>query len=186
MTTETMSNTLQAIHESRRVAKIRMGQAAPNFVTLRSNEEVRMAMVPLLEREYQQSLDLAASMEAPDNPYGIEMRDRTLQVCTLMHALREPDDPSERVFATTNEVVDNLEPTDINYLMENYTQMIEFSSPALDGVSDEELEQLKKALLTIEWNALSGKPWWHLKQFLSTLPVLPPLAKSPSPTSTQS
>jgi hypothetical protein len=66
-------------------------------------------------------------------------------------------------------LAEEFEPVEINHLMDCYGRMIEDSSPAIDGFSDEDLDKLKKALQTIEWSALSGKPWWHLKNFLLTL-----------------
>lgn len=178
--------TLAALRESRRVAKMRMGQGAPEYVVLKSDPEIRMAIVPLTEAEYQQALDAAATLELPDNGYAIELRDRTLQVHTLLHALREIGDPARKVFGSTQEMLDEetgLQPIDVNYIMDEYQRMIDFSSPALDGLSDDQLDDLKKAFVTIDWSALSGKPWWHLKGFFSTLPAGLPLANSPSLTS---
>lgn len=177
---------LEKIREGRRVAKMRMGQNAPEFVRLRSNPEIRLAIVPLVEREYQWALEAAATYEIPDNGYGIELRDRTLQVHTLFYALREPDNVEQRVFPDIDAMLDpetGLEPVDINYLLEYYQRMVDFSSPALDGLTDEQMEELKKVCVTIDWNALSGKPWWHLKMFFMTIPGGLPLDKSPSLTS---
>lgn len=183
-----MSNAiLDKMRESRRVAKMRMGQAAPSFVTLPSNSEIRFAIVPLIEREYQFCLESVAAMDIPDNAYGVELRDRQLQLHTLWMALRNPDNPMERVFESVEDMLDEelgLEPTDVNHLIEMYQREVDFSSPALEGLTEEQVQELKKALLTIDWNALSGKPYWHLRQFLLTLPVGVPLDKSPSLTST--
>lgn len=178
-----MSDTLNALREGRRIAKIRLGQAAPDFVPLKSNPDVRIALVPLTEAEYQQALEAAAMIDIPDNAYGIEVRDRTAQVHSLYHAIREPGDPSKKVFSSVESMLDpenGLEPIDINYLAEYYNRMIDFSSPTLEGLSDEQLDELKKALVTIDWSALSGKPWWHLRQFFMTLPAGVPLDNSPS------
>ena len=184
-----MSDILERMREGRRIAKMRMGQEAPDFVTLRSNPEIRFALVPLTEREYQWTLDSAADIPAPENVYGVDLRDRTMQVTTLLYALRDPGNPEKRVFESLEQMLDEelgLEPTDINYLSECYQRMIDFSSPALDGLDDEQLDELKKALVTIDWNALSGKPWWHLKGVFMTLPAGLPLDNSPSLGSTLS
>jgi hypothetical protein len=183
-----MSSTiLDKLKEGRRVAKMRLGQSAPSYVTLPSNPEVRFAIVPLIEREYQLCLESVAGMDIPDNAYGVELRDRQLQLHTLWMALRDPDNPENKVFASVEAMLDEqlgLEPTDVNHLIEMYQREIDFSSPALEGLTEEQVEELKKALLKIDWNALSGKPYWHLRQFLLTLPVGVPLDKSPWLTST--
>lgn len=178
-----LSPFLEKLKESRRAAKMRMGQNAPDFVVLKSNPEARFALVPLVEAEYQQALEQAAAVPAADNAYGVELRDRTLQVFTLFHALREPDNPMVKAFESVDQMLNaeiGLEPVDVNYLMEYYQRMIDFSSPSLDGLDDEKLDELKKASVTIDWSALSGRPWWHLKQFFMTLPAGLPLDNSPS------
>jgi hypothetical protein len=173
--------------ESRRIAKIRMGQQAPDYVTLPDRPSIGFAMVPLIEKEYQWTLEQAADIPAPENVYGVDLRDRTMQVCTLLYCLRDPDNHERRVFDSLEQMLDpevGLEPTEINYLSECYQRMVDFSSPAIDGLDDERLDELKKALVTIDWNALSGKPWWHLKGVFMTLPAGLPLDNSPSLIST--
>jgi len=162
---------------------MRMGQDAPDFVTLPDRPSVGFALVPLTEQEYQWTLEKAAAIPAPENVYGVDLRDRTMQVSTLLFALRHPDNHEKRVFDTLEEMLDGdvgLEPTEINYLSECYQRMVDFSSPALDGLDDDQLVELKKALVTIDWNALSGKPWWHIKAVFMTLPAGLPLDNSPS------
>ena len=178
-----MNEILERLKETRRFAKMRMGQAAPDYVTLPDRPSVGFALVPLIEREYQWTLEQAAAIPAPENVYGVDLRDRTMQVCTLLYALRLPDDHQQRAFESLEQMLDEelgLEPTEINYLSECYQRLVDFSSPSLDGLSDEQLEELKKALVTIDWNALSGKPWWHLKGVFMTLPAGLPLDNSPS------
>lgn len=178
-----MSDFLEKLKESRRIAKMRMGQNAPDFVSLKSNPEIRLAMVPLLEREYQMALEAAASYDVADNSYGTELRDRVLQVHTLFYALREPDNVESKAFPDMDAMLDpevGLEPVDVNYLLDYYQRMVDFSSPAMDGLNDEALDELKKAFVTIDWSVLSGKPWWHLKQFFMTMPAGLPLDRSPS------
>lgn len=182
----TMNETLEAIRQSKRVARMRMGQEVADYAALKSNPEVRVALVPLMEKEYQQALEAAASWDVPDNAYGTEVRDRTLQVYTLLYAIRQVGNESERVFSSIEQMLDpdtGLEAVDVNYLSEFYTRMVEHSSPAYDGLDNEQLDALKKALVTIDWNALSGRCWWHLKGVFSTLPVGLPLDNSPSASS---
>lgn len=144
-----MSDFLEKLKESRRIAKMRMGQNAPDFVSLKSNPEIRLAMVPLLEREYQMALEAAASYDVADNSYGTELRDRVLQVHTLFYALREPDNVESKAFPDMDAMLDpevGLEPVDVNYLLDYYQRMVDFSSPAMDGLNDEALDELKKSV----------------------------------------
>ena len=160
---------LDEIRENKRLSRMRLGQEAPDIVPLKTVPGVRVALVPLSEGEFAIALEQAAQVDAPDNAYGVEMRDRLLQQFTLVFAIRDPLDPSKRVFESVADMIKEFEPLEINHLMDCYGRMVENSSPSIDGFTDEDLDTLKKALQTIEWNALSGKPWWHLKNFLLTI-----------------
>jgi hypothetical protein len=51
--------------------------------------------------------------------------------------------------------------------------MVETSSPSVDGIPAEELDDLKKALQEINWSELSGRQWYALRRFLfSIMPEL--------------
>ena len=166
-----MTNIYEQIKQNNRIARMRMGQEAPTLVSPPSAPEVRIAMVPLLEHEHEKALTEAASLELPDNPYGIDRRDRTLQAATLFYSLRDPEDIEQMAFPNAQKMVEVLESADINHLLEEYSSMVDFSSPSIDGITDEQLDEIKKALTRIDLRGLYGKPWWHLKQFLSTLSV---------------
>lgn len=160
---------LEEIREKRRLSRMRLGQDAPEFVTFKSSPEIRVALVPLTEAEYEQAIRAAASLDVSDNAYGTEARDRWLQTNLLSYAIREPGNPSERVFTSAENLAEEIESVDVNYLIEEYARLVDDSSPALEGFTDEDLDTLKKALLTTDWSVLSGKPWWHLKGFLSSI-----------------
>ena len=178
-----MSRILDKLREGTRFARMRMGQEAPGYVSLLSNPEARFALVPLIESEYHLALEAVAQMNLPDNAYGGELMDRHLRLHTLRLALRDPDNPREMVFESVEQMLSEeigLEPADVNHLLEMYQRETDFSSPALEGLTDEQVDDLKKGLLKIDWSALSGRPWWHLKQFFLTLPGGVPLDNSPS------
>jgi hypothetical protein len=160
---------LDELREKKRLTRMRLGQDAPEIVPLKTVPEVRVALVPLTEAQYHNALQSAASLDVAENAYGLEERDRTLQVMTLLYSVRDPSDPSKQLFQTADELSSEFEAVEVNWLMDHYARMVDDSSPASEGFSDEELGELKKALETIEWNALSGKPWWHLKSFLLTI-----------------
>lgn len=148
-----------------------MGQDAPEIVALRSIPEIRVALVPLTEAEAHKGMMKAASVDAPDNMAGYQFRDRMHQIYDLYEAIRDPNDLSQHVFDSPEQMTEELEPVDINHLGDLYQRMIEDSSPALDGLSAEQLDELKKALEKIDWSVLSGKPWWHLRNFFMTIPA---------------
>lgn len=165
---------IEQIKEGRRLARMRMGQDAPEFVVLPTNQDIRMAIVPLTEREYESALSAAAALrpepvDQPENTYGTETRDRFVSAHMLADALREPGDIEKKVFASAEELIAELEPGDINFLRDEYARISEFSSPELDGFDEERLEELKKAFEKIDLSVLSGKTWWHLKSFFSNL-----------------
>jgi hypothetical protein len=129
--------------------------------------------VPLTEAQYRRVLEKVASLNLVDNLAGVSVRDRVQSHEILVHAIREEDDLSQRVFHRTEEMLETLEVTDIDELIDRYNEMMEKSSPALDGIPAQELEVVKKALQTMDWSDLSGRSWYALKRFLST--VMPTL-----------
>jgi hypothetical protein len=74
-----------------------------------------------------------------------------------------------RVYSSTEEMLEDLEVADIDALIDGYNEMIAKSSPSLDGITEEEIEDLKKVFQTMDWNALSGRSWYAAKRFLSTI-----------------
>jgi hypothetical protein len=173
----------EAIKEGSRLRRMRLGQDAPEFEYLRSNPEIRVALVPLTEAENEYSLKAAMQLPAEDNTQGLLYRDRWQQMCDLWQATREPHDIEKKVFESVEEMTTELEARDINYLSEAYMRMLDESTPLQDGVTDEQLEELKKAFVTIDWSVLSGKAWWHLKQCLSYLGQEPLKVKLPGSSS---
>jgi hypothetical protein len=176
---------LDNIRENSRIQRMRLGQEAPVMAALPSRPEVRAALVPLTEGEHQQTLEAAASLEVGDNPYGIEMRDRAMQVATVFHALREPDNLKKKVYESIEQMVSDedvgLEFDDINKLNEEYLAMVDWSSPSLDGLDEEKLGELKKAFEMLDLSGLSGRAWHHLKMFFSTITVEQLQGRSPLP-----
>lgn len=163
------------IKKNSRISRMRLGQEVPHFADVPSTRHgetpTRLVIVPLTEAEHHKGLAMAAAyqIEGDENTMNIELRDRYMQCCDLFHALRDPDDMTKLAFESPLEMLGVLEAGDINHLGEEYMIMADDSSPALDGLSDEQLEELKKALEALDWSALSGRPWAHLKSFFLTL-----------------
>ena len=170
--------TLQEQIRERRLDRMRLGSAACDVVPLLSDPEIRVALVPLTEAEYQRSLETAAAMEVMTTQLGMEYAERRQQTEIIWMALREVNDLQKHGFGSSGEMLDELETQDINHLWDHYLEMVDTSSPAIDGVPPDELDNLKKVLQEIPWNELSGTQWYAAKRFLgSVLPTLP-LARS--------
>jgi len=148
---------------------MRLGQATCDYVTLISDPEQRLCIVPLTEAQYRRVLAKVADLPAQDNLAGVSMRDRAQVNEILVHAIREENDLTQRVFQSIEEMTEILEVTDIDQLSDAYSEMMEKSSPSLDMIPQHEIENVKKALQTMDWNALSGRSWYALKRFLSTI-----------------
>jgi hypothetical protein len=170
----------------RRLDRMRLGQATCDFVPLPSDPEIRLALVPLFEAEYIQALNAVAETDAPVDLAGMQLRDRKQAQEILVRAIRESDDLMQRVYADTDEMMEQLEVTDIDELLDRYNEMCENSSPRMERIPPEEFENLKKALQEMDWNVLSGRAWYAAKRFLSAISPSPLTDNSPGSTSTNS
>lgn len=168
-----MTSIVQQIQKARRLSRMRLGQESPDFHVIPStkgaDDPVRIALVPLTEAELDKGFALAASLELPDNMMSADVRDRALMRSNLFHAIRDPADMTRQVFNSVDEMMRELEPADLNYLAEMFQALVEETSPSIDGMTTEQLEELKKAFARIDLNVLSGRSWAHLKLFFSTL-----------------
>jgi hypothetical protein len=159
--------------KERRLARMRLGQAAYEVVNLPSDPEIRVALVPLNEAEHETCLALAAAMEIPDNIAGLQLRDRALQLETLALSIRDPRDPTTQIYKNGKEVSEDLEPVDVGFLMDYYNELADSASPSIERLTDEQVGELKKALARMDWNELSGRQWYAASRFLSVImPVL--------------
>ena len=164
---------------------MRLGQAVCDYVSLISDSEVRLCIVPLTEADYRRVLEKVNELIAPDNLAGAALRDRAQSHEILVRAIREENDLTERVFTDTpgengnspmtavENLLESLEVADVDELIDRYNEMMEKSSPSLDGIPADEIENVKKALQTMDWNALSGRSWYALKRFLGTIMPTP-------------
>jgi len=152
---------------------MRLGQAVCDFVPLVSDPEIRLAIVPLTEAEYLQALEAVAAIPGRDDLANSAMRDRRQAQEILARAIREPEDLLERVYSTAEDLQSDLDVRDIDELFDRYSEMVHTSSPSADGIPPSEFEALKKALNEMDMNALSGRAWYALKRFLSTVTPSP-------------
>lgn len=177
---------LEQMRDQSRLKRIRMGQDAPEWAQIPSMPEIRIALVPLLERETMASLNAAAGIEAPDNALGMQYRARVAQQWDVWQAARLLDNPDQLVWPKVETMVELLEPDDIDSLHDQLTVLMDYASPSLEGLSEDDVADLKNAFVLIDWNALTGRRWSALRVCLSHL--LPELlmARPPSTTSTSS
>lgn len=180
-----VASTADKIRE-RRLERMRLGQAVCDFVTLPSDSETRLCIVPLTEAQYLQALEKVSEMHIADDLAGMSVRDRRQAQEILVRAIREEQTLTEQVFHTVEEMLDTLNVEDIDELIDRYQEMVEKSSPSLDAIPADEIENLKKALQEMDWSALSGPAWYALKRFLSRIMPSPLLDNWPGSISTNS
>lgn len=170
----------------RRLDRMRLGQAVCDYVTLPSDSEIRLCIVPLTEADYLQVLEKVRDVPAKDDLPGMTIRDRTMAQEIVLRSIREESDLSVRVYDFVEDMLEDLEVSDVDDVYDAYMEMTARSSPVLDGIPPEEFEEIKKLLQVMDWNALSGRSWYALKRFLSTITPSPLLDNSPGSTSTKS
>jgi hypothetical protein len=163
-----MERTAEKLIE-RRLDRMRLGQSVCEIHNLLSDPEIRVAMVPLTEAEYDQCMEAAVKINVEETILGQQYRDRHLTNETLLRALREPDNLEQQMFEDADELTDALEVADINYLIDHYFEMVDKSSPAIEGLTEQDIDDLKKACLQIDWKGLYGKQWYALRRFLLSL-----------------
>jgi|SRR5580765_228571 hypothetical protein len=166
----------------RRLDRMRLGQTVCDYVALVSDPEIRLCIVPLTEADYLQALEKVRDVDAPDNLAGMAIRDRIQAQEIVARSIREESDLSQRVYNSTEEMAEELEVADVDELWDRYLEMSQKSSPALDGIPEEEFENLKKTLQTMDWSELSGRSWYAAKRFLMS--ITPELLQGNSPGST--
>lgn len=168
---------------NRRLERMRLGQAVCDYVTLPSDNETRVAIVPLIEADYTNVLNQVANMKLEDDLAGLSLRDRMQTQLLLVYAIRYPNDLSKRVYETREQLLDpdqgGLEQVDIDECYDGYQQLIATASPSIDGIPPEEFAELKKVFLEMDWSALSGRQWYAFKRFLSVISPSPLLDNSP-------
>jgi hypothetical protein len=180
-----VSKTADKIRELR-FNRMRLGAAAGRVEALPSQPEIKVAVVPLTEAEHEQCMEIVTAMEAPETMIGAMSRDRRNQNEALFRALRDPENFEERAFDDRDEMMEALEVQDSNFLMDVLLEISETDNPAPGEFTEEELDEVKKVLEGVDLNVLSGRQWYALKRFLSTLGLTLLPANSVGSTSTNS
>jgi hypothetical protein len=163
------SSLREQIRAQSRIARIRQGQDAPEYIDIPSMETIRVAMVPLNDAQHLQGQINAAELDVPDNMTGLAVRNRAAIVHDVWTACRFPDELEQKVWESPQVMQEELDPADIDYLSMKLTVMMAYQSPQLKDLSDSEVADLKKVLETIQWRELYGSQAAAAKIFLMTL-----------------
>jgi hypothetical protein len=155
--------------KERRLARMRLGQAVFEIFPLLSDPDIRVAIVPLNEAEHENCLSFAASMDVAENIAGATLRDRAQTTEILSWAIRDPLDITKRIYNSGSEVAQDLGPDDVGFLIDHYYEMADQNAPSLERLPDNDVNELKKALNEMDWNALSGRQWYAASRFLLSL-----------------
>jgi hypothetical protein len=150
---------------------MRAGQEIGEPIEAPSMPGIVMMQVPLLEKEAQAGIVLAANLDVPDNTVGIQARNRQAILSDVWHSLRTVENVNEKVFDSIDDMVaeDGLTSNDVDYLADNLQLMMDYSSPAIDGMTEEVLAELKNFLREVDLSVLTGKRWAAVKLCISTL-----------------
>lgn len=154
-----------------RLAKMRLGQAAGEVVTLSGPEdedETRFVLVPLTDGENLKAFSLADELPVTDSPAGISARDEVMKRSVIFFAARELQDWTEPFFQNIEEVA-NLYDHEINHAYDIYLEMVAVSSPAYAMLSEEEVDNLKKVWERISLSDLSGPQQYAATRFLNSI-----------------
>lgn len=170
----------------RREARMRQGQNAGTFANLITDPETRVAIVPLKEREHEYGYSYAATIDVDDNTSGLVLRNRAKSVADLWNACREPDNFDKKVWVSVDQMIDDLEAVDIDYLLEQFFAYTTDFSPDLANMTEESLDELKKVFGSLQLKELTGKEQAAVSICLSLLLPTRQLAKSLGSTSTES
>lgn len=172
-----MTSVRDQVMERTRMSRIRNGQLVGDPVTIPSMPDVRGMLVPLTEADVIAGIARACAVDAPDNPVGMNLWDRTVRASDVYHALREPDDLTQKVFHTVEEMVEALDPSDIDAIAEQLVVLMQYASPSLADMSDEEVEAVKELWQRIDMRELTGRPAAALVLLISALMPGSPLVR---------
>jgi len=114
-------------------------------------------------------MEIVTAMDVPESISGAMSRDRRTQNEVLLRAIRDPDNLDQPLFANFEEMTELLEIVDIGSLYDAFLEMSESVNPSPGQYTDEEVDEIKKVFLEIPWNELSGRQWYALRRFLSTI-----------------
>lgn len=158
--------------KERRLERMRQGKNVCSFEHLVSEPEFRVALVPLTEPEYLNSVRVGNELQAPNNAFEMLHREEIQRLVILRHSIRNPNDLTEHFFDSIDEILSEdspLENVDVNHLFDCYLEMTHDLSPSLEGLTAEDFDELKKVWHKIEWSELSGTQWYAAKRLVNSI-----------------
>jgi hypothetical protein len=169
-----VSSVKDAIRDANRLSRMRQGQSVFEYITLPSlnqgSEQVRLAQVVLTEAEVQQGIIAAISAkdsdgnDLPDSMVAMTLRNRIAGVSDAWHSLRVPDHLDEHAFESIEQMVETLPPNEVDMVIDQLAAMMDYASPSIDGLTDKDLDDLKKDFVAVDWSGLTGPRWAAVKQ----------------------
>jgi hypothetical protein len=155
-------------YRERKLERLRLGQSACELTELVSDPEIRVAVVPLTEGEYSNSLYEAEKLGVSNTPAGAALVDEIQRKWVIFHAVRVVGNLNVKFFNAFADV-DDLEASDINHLYDIYLELVADSSPSLMGLGEDDFNSLKVLLPRMAWSELSGPQWYAAQRFLNSI-----------------
>lgn len=155
-------------YRARKLERLRLGQATCEITELVSDDEIRVAIVPLTEGEYSNSLYEAEKLGASSTPAGAQLVDEIQRKWVIFYATRVVGNLEVKFFDDFADV-DELDAADVNHLYDIYLELVAQSSPSLMGLGEDDFNALKALLPRIAWNELSGPQWYAAQRFLNSI-----------------
>lgn len=155
-------------YKERKLERLRLGQAACEITAIPSDPDIRVALVPLTEGEYSNSLYESEKLGTSATPAGAALADEIQRKYVIFYATRVMGELQVRFFDEFADV-DELDAADINHLYDVYLELVAQSSPSLMGLGEDDFTSLKALLPRIAWNELSGPQWYAAQRFLNSI-----------------
>jgi hypothetical protein len=155
-------------YRARKLERLRLGQYACEVTELVSDPETRVALVPLTEGDYTNSLHEAEKLGVSSSPTGAQLVDEIQRKWVIFYATRVVGHLETKFFDDFADV-DELDAADVNHLYDIYLELVAQSSPSLAGLSEDDFTSLKALLPRIAWNELSGPQWYAAQRFLNSI-----------------
>lgn len=155
-------------YRERKLERLRLGQASCEITEIPSDPEIRVAVVPLTEGEYSNSLYESEKLGTSATPAGSALADEIQRKWVIFYATRVVGNLTVLFFDDFADV-DELDASDINHLYDIYLELVSTSSPSLMGLGEDDFNSLKALLPRIAWNELSGPQWYAAQRFLNSI-----------------
>ena len=159
--------------------RMRTGQPPHNIVTLGNGSDAFEVAVVLLSNDTMLSINESVEDRYHGTVDGDKIiknpldtpKNRAMYYNRLLcyHCLRVPNDLTQNIASSPDEIGQLLDDEDIKRVCEQYNNLIVNKAPKLEVVTEEELDTLKKYLEVTPLKDISTVSLVHLKYFHQTL-----------------